>query len=155
MKIIPNEVMGEKPRADMYLPGAMLGFAIFLAVVAVALAAGFAALLVSGMLLVPLLAVAAVFLALAALAFLCWKNQAVRIVDESSFEVTTFLGKTKRYFFSEITGAKENNDSYTIFVGKDKVHVESIAVVTERFFAVLSAAINQRTVEIMREKNEK
>lgn len=78
---------------------------------------------------------------LGALALMCWRNQTIRIVSEEKFEYTTFWGNSYEYHFKDITAIKHNADATTIFVGKKKVHIESIAIVSDRFTKLLDKAI--------------
>lgn len=114
-------------RADMYLPIWLLAFALLLLVGAVG----------SGIIAIVLLspiaaAIAGGLLILGIAAILCWRNQTIRILSDECFEYTTFLGNHKVYRFADITGVKESSDSLTLILGKDKVHIESCALLTER-----------------------
>ena len=75
---------------------------------------------------------AVIGIALGVLALLCWKNQSIVVLSDSTFEYTTFLGNKKLYCFQDITGFKKNGDSTTLFVGSEKVHIESCAVLSEK-----------------------
>ena len=125
----------ETPRADMYLPERALAMAIVMLAGAVAATAWY---FVKG-------GIAAVVIAVGALAFgvtqlMCWRNQKIRILDSERFEYTTFLGNTRQYAFKDITGLRKNSDSMTLFVGGDKVHMESMAVISDK----LAERINQQ-----------
>ena len=76
-------------------------------------------------------------------AILCWKNQTIRILPNDAFEYSTFLGNKTVYRFSEIKGIRINLDSATLLVADGKVHIESIAIVTDR----LEKRINNRLEE--------
>ena len=82
-------------------------------------------------------------LAFGIVALLCWKNQSIRMISDEEFEYTTFLGNTYRYAFKDITGLRKNQDSLTLFVGEKKVHIESMAIITER----LAERINQELAQ--------
>lgn len=74
-------------------------------------------------------------LALAALgvaAFLCWRNQTIKMLSDDYFEYTTFLGKKTVYRFSDIKWIRKNNDSMTLFVADRKVHIEASAKMIAR-----------------------
>ena len=117
----------DQPRADMYLPERLLAMSL------VFLAGGtvFAFLfLMTRTLWMVFAAVGG--LGFGAVALLCWKNQSIKMISDEEFEYTTFLGQTRRYAFKDITGLRKNQDSLTLFVGTDKVHIESMAVITER-----------------------
>ena len=53
------------------------------------------------------------------------------------------LGTVHVYNFSDITGLRRNNDSLTLFVGKKKVHLESMAIMSERLAKALSDALEK------------
>lgn len=117
----------DQPRADMYLPERLLAMAL------VFLAGG----TVFGVLFLLTKTLWMVLAAVGGLAFgivalLCWKNQSIRMISDEEFEYTTFLGNTYRYAFKDITGLRKNQDSLTLFVGEKKVHIESMAIITER-----------------------
>ena len=128
MKIIIPEECKTTPRADMFLPNWLMGFGVFLDVAALAcFIIAFATQvwgLIIGFVILGLLGIAA---------WLCWKNQAIKIIDESKFEYTTFLGNKTIYYFSEIKKLRVNQDSFTLFVGNGKVHIEFIANISQRF----------------------
>ena len=138
MKIFIPEKCAAKPRADMFLPNWLMGFGIFLDVVAVAcLIAAFVSQvwgLIIGFVISGILGIAA---------WLCWKNQSIKIIDENRFEYTTFLGKKTIYYFSEIKGIRANQDSLTMFVGNGKVHIEFIANISEELFDKIDKALDK------------
>ncbi len=128
----------DQPRADMYLPERLLAMAL------VFLAGG----TVFGVLFLLTKTLWMVLAAVGGLAFgivalLCWKNQSIRMISDEEFEYTTFLGNTYRYAFKDITGLRKNQDSLTLFVGEKKVHIESMAIITER----LAQRINQELAQ--------
>lgn len=119
MTIIENPSPVHQPRADMFLPKWLLIFGIVL--------------LIGGVVLTFVFFPAALFcFALGAAAVLCWKNQTIRIISDSTFVYTTFLGRQREYRFSQIEGLRQNSDSMTLFVGGGKVHMESCACITQR-----------------------
>ena len=134
----PNEC-STKPRADMFLPGWLNGFGIFLDIVAVALLVAMFITqtwaLAIGFVIAGLLGVAAT---------LCWKNQTIRIIDEDTFEYSTFLGKKIRYRFSEIKKLRVNQDSMTLFVGNGKVHIEAMVVISQELMDKIDTALANR-----------
>ena len=73
-----------------------------------------------------------VALAIAIGALLCWRNQTIHIVDEETFVYTTFLGNSKVYKFADITKLVRNKDSYTLYVGNEKVHIDGMAILSKR-----------------------
>ena len=80
-------------------------------------------------------------LCLGVLACLCWNNQKARVISDQEFEYTTFLGKTHRYYFRDITGLRKNSDSMTLYVDGNKVHIESCAILSERFITLINQAL--------------
>lgn len=136
MKTFNPRELDSPPRADMFLPNWLNAFGIFLDAVAIAfLVATFITQiwwLLIGFLISGGLGIAA---------HLCWKNQTIRIIDETKFEYTTFLGNKKRYYFSEIKQLAFNQDSLTLFVGGGKVHIESSAIISEDLFDMINAAL--------------
>ena len=137
IKGIP-EKKGE-PRADMFLPRWILLFGIVLALGAVVCLVVFAFLLHWG-LLVGMAACAI----LSGLAVMCWNNQKIIILDEERFQYVTFTGTKKNYRFSEIKGLRKNSDSMTLLVGKDKVHIESAAILSDRLIAKINEALEKK-----------
>lgn len=137
-KFLGSTYSEDQPRADMYLPERLLAMAL------VFLAGG----TVFGVLFLLTKTLWMVLAAVGGLAFgivalLCWKNQSIRMISDEEFEYTTFLGNTYRYAFKDITGLRKNQDSLTLFVGEKKVHIESMAIITER----LVQRINQELAQ--------
>ena len=89
-------------------------------------------------------AFAVVSAVLSAAAVLCWKNQTIVILDGDTFEYTTFLGKKIVYRFSEIESLRRNSDSFTLYVGGGKVHIESMAIMSDRLTDKINEAIARR-----------
>lgn len=139
-KMLRMPESGEEPRADMYLPSWLLAFGIVLAAGAVGMLVAF---LITWNLIFT--AIAAICALLSAAAVLCWRNQTIRIVDENTFQYTTFLGNTKTYAFSDIRSLRKNSDSFTLYVGDGKVHVESIAVLSDRLVNKINEAVGGKT----------
>ena len=83
-------------------------------------------------------------LILGIIAVLCWKNQKIRVISQSSFEYTTFLGKTTSFYFSEITHMKKNYDSFTLFVRGKKIHIEFCAKMTESLMKRIEEELQKR-----------
>ena len=123
----------------MFLPGWLNGFGIFLDIVAVALLVAMFITqtwaLAIGFVIAGLLGVAAT---------LCWKNQTIRIIDEDTFEYSTFLGKKIQYRFSEIKELRVNQDSMTLFVGNGKVHIEAMVVISQELMDKIDTALENR-----------
>ena len=138
MKIIDPKTCKKPPKADMYLPLwiQIFGFVLdTLAVAAIPVAILFE--------LWWLLFVTPLFGIFGVAAHLCWCNQKVRILDEETFEYTTFLGKKIVYAFKDIREIRVRTDDYTIFVGEGRVHVESSAVMTETFMLKIEEALSK------------
>lgn len=138
-ELILGEAYSEdEPRADMFLPLWLLAFAIIMLVAGVAVGI-YAAVELSAGAVVG----AVVCLGLGIMALLCWKNQSIVVLSDESFEYSTFLGNKKEYRFQDITGLKQNNDSMTLFVGDEKVHIESCALLTDRLIELINAQLEK------------
>ncbi len=119
-------------KADMYLPSQLMAMGMAMLIVGVGMAVGaavrpadqYTVLLYIGGALVVLFGISAL---------LCWKNQKVYILSDEEFTYTTFLGHTYTYRFDEIVALKRNRDSMTLVLQYGKVHIESMAVLSERF----------------------
>ncbi len=139
-RILGKPFSEDGPRADMFLPVWLLAMGMAL----VALGAG--ALIVS--LIIPP-SVAAIIVAAAGLAMvlfgaaalLCWRNQTIVMLSEDEFEYTTFLGSKRVYRFDDITHMRVKQDSLTLFVRGDKVHIESSAIMSRRLITRLDIAL--------------
>ena len=133
----------QKPKADMYLPIKLLAMAL-------ALLAGSAIALLYGLSKgQPALGYAggAVLVIFAAAAFMCWKNQKIRILSQDEFEYTTFLGRSFTYRFDDIVGLKRNKDSMTLLLQNGKVHIESMAVLTPELVEKINTALQPPVAE--------
>ena len=123
MKFFDPEECKAPPRADMYLPLFLFVFSFVLYALAVA------CVVIS--LFVPPLSMlwigAPICAVLGVAAYLCWKNQTVKIIDDERFAYTTMLGKTVEYRFADIVGLRNNADSMTLILTDGKVHIESMA----------------------------
>ena len=136
MKIFNPQECKKAPRADMFLPDFIMYLGFFFDVAAVAF---FVAMfttqiwwLIIGALLCEGIGIAA---------WLCWKNQTVRIIDGERFEYTTFLGKTTVYRFSDIKELRVNQDSLTLILTNGKVHIESIVCMSETLLNKIETSI--------------
>lgn len=129
-------LVDDEPRADMFLPAWLFVMGLLLCIFGTIVGIVFAVLQISTL----MIALAAVMVLLGVAAFLCWKNQTIRMLPNDAFEYSTFLGKKTIYRFGDIKGLKNNTDSMTLFVADGKVHIESIAIVTDR----LSDRINKQ-----------
>ena len=133
-------IVDDEPRADMFLPAWM--FAMGLTLLMLGLIVEIVAVVLQISILLTVLAVMVVLLGVAAL--LCWKNQTIRMLPNDTFEYSTFLGNKTIYRFCEIKRIRINSDSATLFVADGKVHIESIAIVTDR----LENRINKQLEEL-------
>ena len=124
-----EKLLGERQAEglDMYMPSRLLAIAI------VMLAGGTAFAVAWFLSKTPwMLAVALGGVAFGVAAILCWKNQKIVMISDAEFEHTTMFGNTTRYAFRDITGLRKNQDSLSLFVAGKKVHIESMAVISDR-----------------------
>ncbi len=128
----------DEPRADMFLPIWLLGFAIIMIVVGIAVG-----IYAAVELLIGATVGAVVCLGLGIMALLCWKNQSIVVLSDERFEYTTFLGNKKEYRFQDITDLRLNNDSMTLFVGNEKIHIESCASLTDELVELINAQLEK------------
>lgn len=136
MKVFDSQSCSFNPRADMFLPDWLNVFGVFLdALALVTLGAAIVFGVYSAIILSLLLG------AFGIAAYLCWKNQKINIIDENTFEYTTFLGKKTIYKFSDIKKMRANSDSYTLFVGEGKVHIESCARISKELLDKIDVAL--------------
>ena len=138
-ELVSGEPYSEhEPRADMYLPLRVLAFGLFSLVCGIASAVYAAATAETAM-----AAFALIFFIAAVLLTLAWRNQTARMLSDDEFEYKTFLGNTRRYSFSQITQLKQNPDSCTLFVGKEKIHIETCAILTDRFIERINRQLSE------------
>ena len=135
-KLLKTKANGDEARADMFLPDRILAMGLVLNCVGLAFAVAFC---IGFKIAWLLIAVGLILFGVAAL--LCWRNQTIRVIDDKSFEYSTFLGKKTVYYFDEIKSLRKNSDSMTLFVGRGKVHIESCAVMTERLTELINKAL--------------
>jgi hypothetical protein len=133
-------LVDDEPRADMFLPAWLFVMGLLLSMFGAIVGIVFAVLQISTLIIV----LAAGMALLGVAAILCWKNQTIRMLPNDTFEYSTFLGNKIIYRFSDIKGLKKNTDSMTLFVAEGKVHIESIAILTDR----LSDRINKQLEEL-------
>ncbi len=134
-KLLGMTDSGEEPRADMFLPDRLLAMSIvFLAggIVSIALAIISSITWVLGIVICFAFGIASL---------LCWKNQSIHIISDEQFTYTTMFGKTRTYSFSDIQGLRKNQDSLTLFVANEKVHIESMAILSERLVERIDNAL--------------
>ena len=135
--MVPSD--GE-PREDMYLPDRLLAIAL------VSLGGG----VVCAIYAVFKFAIWAVVIAvlgilLGLFAIICWKNQSIRVISDEQFTYTTMFGNTYTYSFSDIQGLRRNQDSLTLFVADKKVHIESMAVISDRLAELINKELLKET----------
>ena len=123
-------------RADMYMPDRALAMAIvYLAGGSVCAILAFITQMTWAIVCAPLL------LGLAVSVFLCWKNQSIRVISDEEFAYTTMFGNTYTYRFADIQGLRKNKDSMTLFVAGKKVHMESMAILSENLVNRINQAL--------------
>ena len=124
-------------RADMYLPERALAMALVF--LAGGTACGIYAAITHA---VPAIVFAVLGLGLGMVLLLCWRNQTIRIISEEQFVYKTMFGRKYTYNFADIQGLRPNKDSVTLFVAGEKVHMESMAVLSDRLVRKLNMALN-------------
>ena len=137
-KLLGMTDSGEELRADMFMPDRLLAMALVML-------AGGTACAIYAVLRFSVLAVifAAVGILFGVFALICWKNQTIRMISDEQFTYTTMFGNTKTYLFSEIQGLRKNQDSMTLLVAGQKVHIESMAVLSTRLVDRINEALEQ------------
>lgn len=139
-KLLGMTCNDDEPRADMFLPDRLL--AIAMVFLAAGLACGIYSIfrLATWSIICTLLGIV-----LGTFALLCWKNQTIHIVSEDTFTYTTMFGNTRTYAFSDIQALRRNQDSLTLFVAGEKVHIESMAILSDRLVKAINAALTPGT----------
>ena len=138
-KLLGKAYSEEEPRADMYLPERLLAMSLVFLAGGTALSLLYILSRTTWMLFAG---IGGILLGIVEL--LCWKNQSIRVVSDEAFDYTTFLGNTHRYAFRDITALRRNKDSLTLFVGQNKVHIESMAVISERLANLINRALAEK-----------
>lgn len=138
-KILKMNIPEEGPRADMYLPVFLLAFGLALILGGIGAAVAFIFL---HKVWIIVMAVAAVLLGIAAI--MCWRNQTVNMISDDVFVYTTMFGNHYEYRFEDITAIRQNSDSITLFVGNKKVHIEAMAVMSERLVARINLELSKK-----------
>ena len=137
-KLLGMADRGDGPRADMYLPDKLLAMAL------VFLAGGTACAIYAVVKFAIWAVVCAVLgIVLGIFAVLCWKNQTIHIISDTQFTYTTMFGNTRTYSFSDIQGLRKNQDSMTLLVAYEKIHIESMAVLSERLVSRINQALKR------------
>ena len=127
---------GDGERADMYLPDKLLAMSL------VFLVGGIACTTVAIIKFAVWAVVCAVLgILLGVFAFICWKNQKIYMISDEQFTYTTMFGKTYTYSFSDVQGLRRNQDSMTLFVADKKVHIESMAIISDRLAERINKAL--------------
>lgn len=125
-------------RADMFLPDRLLAMAlVFLAGGSACIAFAIYQFAVWAVICAVLGIVLGVF------ALLCWKNQTIHVISEEQFTYTTMFGNTRTYAFSDIQGLRRNQDSLTLLVANKKVHIEAMAIISDRLIERINRALEQ------------
>ena len=139
-KLLGMADRGGELRADMFLPDRLLAMAL------VFLAGGLACAVFAVFSFAIWAVVCAVLgIALGVCALLCWKNQTIHVISDQKFTYTTMFGKTSTYAFSDIQDLRQNPDSMTLFVAGHKVHIESMAILSDRLVDLINSALEQTT----------
>ena len=138
MRIFKSQECKTTPRADMFLPDSLKYFGFFLDAVAMAFLVAMFITQIWGLIIGVLLCGG-----LGIAAWLCWKNQTIRIIDDDTFEYTTFLGKTTVFHFSDIEDLRTNQDSLTLILTNGKVHIESMVCMSETLLDKIDSALSK------------
>ena len=143
LKLVENTLRmtdsDDTPPADMYLPERALAMALIFLAGGTACAV-FA--VITHAVWTIVCGILGIGLGIAAL--LCWKNQSIRILSDDQFTYTTMFGNTYTYAFSDIQGLRKNQDSITLFVSGKKVHIESMAILSERLVSRINRALQTK-----------
>lgn len=135
-KLFGITMSDDEPRADMYLPERLLAMSL------VFLAIGMACAVYAVIRFAIWWVVGAVLgIVLGVFALLCWKNQSIRIISDKQFTYTTMFGNIRTYAFSDIQGLHRNQDSLTLFVAGEKVHIESMAIISDRLAKTINMSL--------------
>ena len=137
-KLLGMTDSGDEPRADMFLPDRLLAMSI------VFLAGGIVSIVLAFTNSVAWVLGIVICFAFGIAALLCWKNQSIHIISDEQFTYTTMFGSTRTYSFSDIQGLRRNQDSLTLFVAGEKVHIESMAILSERLVENINHALAKR-----------
>lgn len=134
----------ENNRADMYLPTRLLSMSVTLLIIGLI---GIITTLVSPKIQPLAIAAIVVGIPFAAFSFLCWKNQKITVLSDEEFEYTTMLGTPKIYKFADIRAVRMNRDSMTMFVADSKVHIEKMAILSDRLVGLINAQLEKNNPE--------
>lgn len=128
---------GDEPRADMFLPDRLLAMSVIFVV------GGLVSLILAITSSLTWIIGVIICFAFGIAALLCWKNQSIHIISDEQFTYTTMFGKVRTYSFSDIQGLRRNQDSLTLFVANEKVHIESMAIISERLVERINNALEE------------
>ena len=129
---------GEGPRADVFLPDKLLAMSLGFMLLGI----GCGVYAAFNFEIWAMIGCALGFI-LGIFAMLCWRNQCIHVISEEQFTYTTMFGRTYTYSFSDIQGLRRNNDSLTLFVAGKKVHIEAMALISERFIILVDRALEK------------
>ena len=132
------KLLKDNTKKDMFLPQFLAGFGI--ACIVLSLVIMLVAFFVSLYILIGFV----FFFTLGFTAILCQQNQWAEMIDDETFIYSTMFGNKKQYRFSDIRSLRQNTDSHTLILEKGKVHIESIAVMSERFVDAINAVIEKQ-----------
>ena len=136
--ILGETYSSDVPRADMYLPERAL--AMCLVYLGVGSACAIFALISHA---TWAIVVAVLGIGLGITLLLCWKNQTIRVISDEEFTYTTMFGRTYTYRFADIQGLRRNKDSMTMFVAGQKVHMESMAVLSDKLVDLINRELKR------------
>jgi len=63
------------------------------------------------------------------------------MISEDEFTYTTMFGNTRTYSFYDVEKLRYNKDSLTLFVAGDKVHMEDMAIISDRLEKAIKRAL--------------
>ena len=124
------------PRADMFLPVRLLLMSVIF--MGLGIACGVFAIFSFE---IWKIIGAVLGIVLGVFALLCWKNQVIHVISDEQFTYTTMFGNTYTYSFSDIQGLRRNQDSMTLLVAGKKVHIESMAILSEHLIELINNAL--------------
>lgn len=137
-KLLGERYGDDEPELDMYLPNRLLAIGMVFSGIGIVLAA--AAFLTSNLMFVI---GTIIFIPFGISAYLCWKNQSIRMISSGKFEHTTMFGNIHVYNFSDITGLKKNRDSLTLLVAGKRIHIEAMAILSPRLVSAINQALQK------------
>ena len=136
--ILGETCSSDTPRADMYLPERLFAMCL------VSFAGGTAFAIWAVISHTPwAIAAAVIGIGMGIASLLCWKNQTIHVLSDEEFTYTTMFGNTRTYRFSDIQGLRRNKDSMTMFVAGEKVHIESMAILSDRLVNLINRELKR------------